>query len=74
MRVMNHSAVIQKLRAACRRAGGQARWAMEHGISPAYVSDVLGGRRDPGPKILTPLGLVVTTSYTGPGTGTGTTS
>ncbi len=45
------------LRNACAEAGGQSEWAARHGVSPAYVSDVLCARRDPGPKILTPLGL-----------------
>lgn len=32
-------------------------WAREHDISPAYVSDVLHRRREPGEKILTALGI-----------------
>ncbi len=27
------------------------------GVSPSYLSDVLAGRREPGPKILAALGL-----------------
>lgn len=60
---MRWTTVITRLRRACRTAGGQAHWAKRHGISPAYVSDVLSGRRAPGPKILAPLGLIETVSY-----------
>ena len=49
--------VFVQMRAACKAAGGQAAWSERHGISPAYVSDVLNSRREPGPKILAALGL-----------------
>ncbi len=49
--------VVAELRRSCTRAGSQQSWAKAHGVSPAYVSDVLTGRRDPGGKILAPLGL-----------------
>lgn len=39
---------VDSLRAAAKR------WK----ISPAYLSDVLNGRRNPGPAILKPLGYV----------------
>ena len=35
----------------------QAELAKEIGISPAYLSDVLAGRRDPGPSVLDFLGI-----------------
>jgi hypothetical protein len=38
--------------------GSQASWAKANGVSPAYVSDVLSGRREPGDAILKALGLV----------------
>lgn len=38
-------------------AGNAAAWAKAHDISPAYVSDVLSGRRLPGAKITKALGL-----------------
>lgn len=41
----------------------QAAWAKAHGISPAYVSDVIQGRREPGEKILKALGLKRIVSY-----------
>jgi DNA-binding transcriptional regulator YdaS (Cro superfamily) len=49
--------VFVMMRAACKAAGGQAAWAEAHDMSPAYVSDVLNSRREPGPKILSALGL-----------------
>lgn len=49
--------VFIALRKACMAAGGQSAWAEAHAMSPAYVSDVLNGRREPGAKILAALGL-----------------
>lgn len=51
------------LRAACDNAGGQNAWARAHGVSNAYVSDVLLGRREPGPAICGALALTVITRY-----------
>lgn len=50
--------VRERLRKACDEAGNQARWAVQHGVSPQYVSDVLVGGRDPGIALATALGLV----------------
>lgn len=47
--------VVARLRRAVR--GNQSAWAAQHGISAAYVSDVLNGRRVPGDKITRALGL-----------------
>lgn len=47
----------QELRAACDAAGSQKAWAAAHGLSAAYVSDVLRGK-PPGDAILAALGLV----------------
>lgn len=41
----------------------QAAWAKKHGLSPAYVSDVINGRREPGKAILEALGLERVVSY-----------
>jgi hypothetical protein len=51
------------LRAECHLAGSQRAWAKAHGVSAAYVSDVLSDRRNPGRSILAPLGLIETTRY-----------
>lgn len=41
----------------------QKDWAIEHGISPQYVSDFLSERRKPGPAILKALGFELTPYY-----------
>ena len=38
-------------------------WADKNSLSQAYVSDTLNGRREPGPKILRALGLVLEPNY-----------
>ena len=60
---MTRFQVLGQLRKATRRAGSQRAWARQHGVSAAYVSDVLLGRRNPGSKILEPLGLVQRVTY-----------
>lgn len=40
----------------CADAGSQHAWAKAHGLSPAYVGDVLSGRRDLGDRILAQMG------------------
>ena len=47
---MNSESVRELLRAKAN--GNQRRWALDHDISPQYVSDVLTGRREPGDSIL----------------------
>lgn len=49
--------VFIEIRKACAAAGSQSAWAEANGMSPAYVSDVLNSRREPGAKILAALGL-----------------
>lgn len=49
--------VRQLLGIACMAQGSQYQWATKHKLSPAYVSDVLAGRRDPGISILKAIGL-----------------
>lgn len=41
----------------CTEAGGQSAFAKKHGVSVAYVSDVLNGRKSPGPALLKAMGL-----------------
>jgi hypothetical protein len=55
--------VLRILRGACASAGSQRAWAEKHGLSAAYVSDVLKGRRNPGPAICKPLRLLEVTIY-----------
>lgn len=55
--------VLALLAQRCSNAGGKAAWAQEVGVSPQYVSDVIGRRRDPGNAILRPLGIEKVISY-----------
>lgn len=54
---IQREAVVDRLRAACAGAGGQAAWSRQNGVSVSYVHDVLQGRREPGDLVLRPLGL-----------------
>lgn len=54
---MNTEHAIEILRAAVDDAGSIAAWADQNGISRPYVSLVLRGRQEPGPKIAAALGL-----------------
>lgn len=51
--------------AAVKAVGSLREAARRWGVSPAYLSDVLNGRRAPGPSVLEPLGYerVVTVVY-----------
>lgn len=49
--------VLTMIRKACDRAGGQSAWAEKIGTTAQKVSDVLARRREPGPKLLSALGL-----------------
>lgn len=51
------------LRDECERCGGQAHWATKHSVSPAYVSDTLNSRREPGPALLYALRVVKAVTY-----------
>ncbi len=60
--------VRELLRQACETAGSQSAWAQAHEMTGAYVSDVINGRREPGPKVLRALGLSRVTCYKVEGT------
>lgn len=46
-----------------QRYRGLDQWATKHHISPAYLSDVLRGKRNIGPAILRALGMKAVTYY-----------
>ena len=48
---------ISELRKRLDKAGTQTALAKELGISKPYLSDILRGRRDPGPKVLEQIGI-----------------
>jgi transcriptional regulator with XRE-family HTH domain len=54
---MTEQQVIDRLLEYCKKSGSQSAVADEAGVSKTYLSDVLKGRRTPGPKILGVLGL-----------------
>lgn len=48
---------LEVIRRAVEKAGSQKAFAKANGLSEPYVSDVMNGRRDPGPRILEAVGL-----------------
>lgn len=51
--------ILAALRRAIEKAGSLRAYARKIGVSAPYLSDVLRGRRSPGPRLLTPLGFSV---------------
>lgn len=53
---MTRETLIRELK---RRQGEKTlrQFARELGVAPSYLSDIYRGRREPGPKILRPLGV-----------------
>ena len=56
MRYLTADQVLARLRRQSRRLGQQQKLAVKLGVSPAYLSDILQGRRDPSTKILAAMG------------------
>ena len=63
MDTINKTLLYAALETAIKQAGNQQAAATKLGVSPSYLSDVLSGRKEPGKKILEPLGLVRVVSY-----------
>jgi DNA-binding transcriptional regulator YdaS (Cro superfamily) len=63
--VVTEKVALALVRRAVDKAGGQAHFARELGVSRAYVNDVYHGRRSLGPKVLEHVGLkaVTVTNY-----------
>ena len=55
--LLDAEAVRRMLVAVIGAVGTQSAFADRHGISAAYVSEVVRGTRDPGPAVLDALGL-----------------
>lgn len=53
VRAYTREDVVGFLRAEIDRLGSQAAFSRAWKVSEAYISEVLAGNRDPGPKILT---------------------
>ena len=60
---MTEPEVIAELRRLIEAVGDQSAWAKQNGLSPAYVCDVLLGRRAPGKSILKAMGLKKVVRY-----------
>lgn len=45
MKTMSTAGLRNRLEKECSKAGGQTAWARLHGVSVAYVNDVLRGRK-----------------------------
>lgn len=61
---MTKQDVLKRLRVAIKPYPNRQTAASALGLAPAYLSDVLNGRRAPGPKILEALGLEKNIHYT----------
>ena len=55
--MMNATDLLAQLRKACEADGSQAAWAERAGLAAPYISDVLRGRREPGPSLCEALGF-----------------
>lgn len=62
MQAMNRDKLLARLRRLCDQSS-QKNIADEFAVSQAYLSDVLAGRREPGPAILKGMGLERETVY-----------
>ena len=60
---MKHATIPQQLRQWAKQRGSQRILAKELGVSEAYLSDVINGRRDSGRKLLKALGLERVVDY-----------
>lgn len=60
--MISNPQIIKELK---RRQGSlsQKAFASSLGITPAYLSDLYAGKRDPGPKVLKVLGLKKVKAY-----------
>jgi hypothetical protein len=59
----NLDTILYFLQLGIENAGSQKEYANSLGISPAYLNDVIQGRREPGEKILRAIGLEKRVSY-----------
>ncbi|MBS7810519.1 helix-turn-helix domain-containing protein [Roseococcus pinisoli] len=57
LKLLGLEQVYALIKSACAAAGGQKAWARHYGLAPSSITEVLHGRRDPGPGLLRALGL-----------------
>jgi hypothetical protein len=60
---MTKEALVRDLQKRIESAGSQYRVADSLEVSNSHLTDVLQGRRDPGPKLLRALGLTKVVTY-----------
>ncbi len=61
---MDADMVRDEIRLSMREAElTQVEWAFAHGVSESYLSDILSGRREPGAKLLSSIGMKRVTYY-----------
>jgi transcriptional regulator with XRE-family HTH domain len=60
---MTNGALLKRLVTLVRTRGSQKAAAEALGVSAAYLSDVLRGKREPGPKVLRYFGVRRVTHY-----------
>ncbi len=56
--IIDKEQLLAILKKAADEADSHTKWAEDHGMSKAYLSDVLAMNRGPGKKILDALGYV----------------
>lgn len=61
--MLTEQEVKERLLAAVIAAGGQRKFAEAHGLTPAYVNDVVHGRRAMADRILAAIGIKRTITY-----------
>ena len=57
LRTFDHDEVVQLLKAAVEREGGQLAYAKRHGLDRSYLNQILNGNKRVGPRFLKALGL-----------------
>lgn len=63
MHMITRDELTARIQAAVKVAGSQRALAKQWDVSPSYVTDLLRGLRDPGPKILDALGIERVVTY-----------
>lgn len=61
---MTKQDLLKRLRARLHSYPNQKTAAAALNITPQYLADIIAGRREPGPKLLTALGLRRAITYT----------
>jgi DNA-binding transcriptional regulator YdaS (Cro superfamily) len=63
--VLTEQEVYKRFLQSVEDAGGQRRWAEAHGVTPAYVNDMVNRRRKLSVRVLAMIGIEmeVTTIY-----------